>query len=140
MLAAQYVRRWETAPEEAVLITPATTFFNEQPPVDYQFGSMPAAALVGAHRPALNTPLYLSRRLAARSPWTDADEVATQRDRLARLVLGLTRRCRKQIFMVYTEIGEQGYEQRGQLLMVVATTVEADAAGRGEISEEIRQK
>jgi len=31
----------------------------------------------------------------------------------------LTRRCRKHIFIANAEIGEQGYEQRGQLLVVL---------------------
>jgi hypothetical protein len=35
------------------------------------------------------------------------------------LVLGLTRRCRKHIFIVNSEVGEQGYEQRGQLLVAL---------------------
>ena len=45
--------------------------------------------------------------------------MAAQRDRLYRLVLGLTRRCRQQILIVNAEIGEQGYEQRGQLLVAL---------------------
>jgi hypothetical protein len=45
--------------------------------------------------------------------------VAGQRDRLYRLVLGLTRRCRQQIIIVHSEIGEQGYEQRGELLVAL---------------------
>jgi len=38
---------------------------------------------------------------------------------LYRLVLGLTRRCRQKIVIVNAEIGEQGYEQRGQLLVAL---------------------
>jgi hypothetical protein len=32
------------------------------------------------------------------------------------LTIGLIRRCRKQIVLGLSELGEQGYEQRGQLL------------------------
>jgi hypothetical protein len=38
---------------------------------------------------------------------------------LCRLVLGLTRRCRQKIIIANAEIGEQGYEQRGQLLVAL---------------------
>jgi hypothetical protein len=67
----------------------------------------------------LTHPYILSADWEPGRLWTDEDEVKAQRDRLFRLVLGLTRRCRKQIFIVNAEIGEQGYEQRGQLLVAL---------------------
>jgi superfamily I DNA/RNA helicase len=120
MMAAQYVRSWDPAPEEAVLITPATTFLMSNRPVDYQFW-VDAGSSGWWERIAqpLTHPYVLAADWTEGRPWTDADEVATQRDRLARLVLGLTRRCRKQIIIVNAEISEQGYEQRGQLLVAL---------------------
>ncbi len=120
MLAAHYASRREPASGEAVLITPATTFLMSNRPVEYQFW-LDAGSSGWWERIAqpLTHPYVLSADWPAGRPWTDADEVAAQRDRLARLALGLTRRCRKQVIIVYTEIGEQGYEQRGQLLMVL---------------------
>ncbi|HXV97581.1 MAG TPA: hypothetical protein VEC93_04095, partial [Anaerolineae bacterium] len=67
----------------------------------------------------LTHPYILTPDWEPNRPWTDADEIASQRDRLYRLVLGLTRRCRKHIFIANAEIGEQGYEQRGQLLIAL---------------------
>jgi hypothetical protein len=120
LLAAQYVRSWESGPEAAVLITPATTFLMSNRPVDYQFWLDTGSS---GWWERIAQPLTHPYILAADWPegrlWTDADEVATQRDRLHRLVLGLTRRCRRHIFMVNAEIGEQGYEQRGQLLVAL---------------------
>ncbi|MEW5958974.1 MAG: hypothetical protein AB1801_14680 [Chloroflexota bacterium] len=121
--AAQYVRSWEVAPNgagEAVLITPATTFLMSNRPVDYQFW-LDAGSSGWWERIAqpLTHPYVLSADWEEGRPWTDEDEVLAQRDRLYRLVLGLTRRCRKQIFIVNSEIGEQGYEQRGQLLVAL---------------------
>ncbi|HMR67067.1 MAG TPA: hypothetical protein PKE64_23905, partial [Anaerolineae bacterium] len=118
--AAQYIRSWELAPEESVLITPATTFLMSNRPVDYQFW-LDAGSSGWWERIAqpLTHPYILTIDYPAGRPWTDADEIAAQRDRLARLVLGLTRRCRKHIFITNAEIGEQGYEQRGQLLTVL---------------------
>ncbi len=117
IMAAQYLRSWDSAAEEAVLITPATTFLMSNRPVDYQFW-LDAGSSGWWERIAqpLTHPYVLAANWPEDRPWTDADEVAAQRDRLYRLVLGLTRRCRRQVIIVNAEIGEQGYEQRGQLL------------------------
>lgn len=120
IMAAQYLRSWEPGAENglgAVLITPATTFLVSNRPVDYQFW-LDAGSSGWWERIAqpLTHPYILAGDWELGRPWTDADEVAGQRDRLTRLVLGLTRRCRKHIFIVNSEVGEQGYEQRGQLL------------------------
>jgi hypothetical protein len=120
IMAAQYVRSWDAAPEESVLITPATTFLMSNRPVDYQFW-LDAGSSGWWERIAqpLTHPYVLAADWQPGRLWTDADEVAGQCDRLYRLVLGLTRRCRKQIIIVNSEIGEQGYEQRGQLLIAL---------------------
>ncbi len=123
IMAAQYLRSWESGAENgsgAVLITPATTFLVSNRPVDYQFW-LDAGSSGWWERIAqpLTHPYVLAADWEPGRPWTDADEVAGQRDRLARLVLGLTRRCRQHIFIVNSEVGEQGYEQRGQLLMAL---------------------
>ena len=119
-MVAQYVRSWDPGPAEAVLITPATTFLMSNRPVDYQFW-LDAGSSGWWERIAqpLTHPYVLSATWESGRPWTDEDEVAAQRDRLYRLVLGLTRRCRQQILIVNAEIGEQGYEQRGQLLVAL---------------------
>jgi hypothetical protein len=128
LMAAQYIRGWETVSGDltgldssgAVLITPATTFLMSNRPVAYQFW-LDAGSSGWWERIAqpLTHPYVLAADWEPGRPWTDADEVAGQRDRLARLVLGLTRRCRKHIFIVNAEVGEQGYEQRGQLLVAL---------------------
>ena len=51
--------------------------------------------------------------------WTDADEYAARQDALAALVLGLLRRCRVQVHLGLSELGEQGNEQRGPLLQAI---------------------
>ncbi len=120
--AAQYVRGWDTLPdtEDTVLITPATTFLMSNRPVEYQFW-LDAGSNGWWERIAqpLTHPYILAADWEPGRPWTDADEVAAQHDRLSRLVLGLTRRCRKHIYITNAEVGEQGYEQRGQLLLVL---------------------
>ena len=118
--AAQYMRSWDAAPDEAVLITPATTFLMSNRPVDYQFW-LDAGSSGWWERIAqpLTHPYILTEDYPAGRPWTDTDEVQAQQDRLYRLVVGLTRRCRQHVFITNAEVGEQGYEQRGQLLIVL---------------------
>ena len=120
IMAAQYLRGWNPGPEEAVLITPATTFLMSNRPVDYQFWLDPGSSGWWERiAQPLTHPYILAADWEPGRPWTDEDEVKAQQDRLYRLVLGLTRRCRRKIIMVNAEIGEQGYEQRGQLLVVL---------------------
>ncbi len=120
--AAQYIRSWDLAPaaDESVLITPATTFLMSNRPVEYQFW-LDAGSSGWWERIAqpLTHPYVLAADWEEGRAWTDEDEVFAQHDRLYRLVMGLTRRCRKHIFIVNSEVGEQGYEQRGQLLAVL---------------------
>jgi hypothetical protein len=118
--AALYLRSWQPGPEDAVLIAPITTFLMSNRPVDYQFW-LDAGSHAWWENMAqpLTHPQILAADWEAGHPWTDAEEVTSRNDRLSRLVLGLTRRCRKQIFIAHAEIGEQGYEQRGRLLMVL---------------------
>jgi hypothetical protein len=51
-------------------------------------------------------------------PWTDQDEVETQRDMLRHVVVGLLRRCRAGVFLGMADLNEQGYEQRGPMLFL----------------------
>jgi hypothetical protein len=125
--AAQYIRSWHPTGnavfdegEDAVLITPATTFLMTNRPVSYQFW-LDAGSSGWWERIAqpLTHPYVLAADWPAGRSWSDSDEVAAQYDRLARLLLGLTRRCRRHIFITNAETGEQGFEQRGQLLLVL---------------------
>jgi len=51
--------------------------------------------------------------------WTEDDEQRVSRETLGRLLLALTRRCRKAIYLGYSELSESGYEQRGLLLETI---------------------
>jgi hypothetical protein len=65
----------------------------------------------------LTHPYVLSRGWEAGRPWGDADEVDAGREALYRLAQGLLRRCRRAVYLGLSELGEQGYEQRGPLLL-----------------------
>ena len=63
--------------------------------------------------------MVLSRRWPRDAVWTDSDEVETQREALYRLTLGLIRRCRRKVILGLSDLGEQGYEQKGALLRAI---------------------
>jgi hypothetical protein len=117
VVAAQYVGSWRPQPEEAVLLAPAYTFLMRHQPVDVQFwldvGS--SGWFERLYQP-LTHPYVLSRHWPGGEVWTDADEIAARREALVRLVLGLTRRCRRKLFLGLSELGESGSDQKGDLL------------------------
>jgi len=117
VIAAQYLRSWETEPNEAVLVSPAYTYLMSNRPVEVQFwldiGSR--GWFERLYQP-LTHPYVLSRHWTPGRPWTDAEEIAAGQDTLRRLIQGLLRRCRQKIFLGLSILGEQGYEQQGPLL------------------------
>lgn len=120
VIANLYIRDWQLEKRDSVLIAPAYTFLLSNQPVEYQFwlnvGSSGWAQRVNQ---PLTHPYVLSRQWAEGRKWEDADEVAVNQETLANLTLGLIRRCRKKVYLGFSEFGEQGYEQRGSLLMAV---------------------
>ncbi|MCB9458092.1 MAG: AAA family ATPase [Anaerolineaceae bacterium] len=122
VIANQYLRDWEDDQRDAVLIAPAYTFLLTNQPVDYQFwlnvGSSGWAQRL--YQP-LTHPYVLSRQWQSGRRWTENEEDEAHRQTLAYMALGLIRRCRKQIYLGFSQYSEQGYEQRGDLLMAIQT-------------------
>lgn len=130
VIANQYLREWRTPIDSsAVLLAPAYTFLMRNQPVSYQFwldiGSRGWAERL--YQP-LTHPYVLSARWPAGAKWTDADEYAVQQISLSRLTQGLARRCRQHIYLVSSELGEQGYEQRGALITALYQMLRHQAA------------
>lgn len=117
VLAAQYLQGWSSAWDESVLVSPAYTYLMMNRPVSVQIW-LDAGSSGWYERLAqpLTHPYVLSRHWPPGRVWTDADEVQAGRESLARLVCGLLHRCRQQIYLGISELGESGYEQRGELL------------------------
>ena len=120
VVAAQYIRSWQLQPQDAVLLAPAYTFLMSNRPVDYQFWLNAGSRgwWERLYQP-LTHPYVLSRHWPPNEVWSDADEFETRQDALYRLTLGLIRRCRRKIYLGLSELGEQGYEQRGPLLQAI---------------------
>jgi len=120
VVAAQYMRSWDRQPENAVLLAPAYTFLMSNRPVDHQYW-LDAGSTGWWER--LNQPLthpyVLSRNWPEATAWTDENETAARQEAMSCLVLGLLRRCRRQVHIGLSEIGEQGNEQRGPLMQAI---------------------
>jgi hypothetical protein len=138
VVAAQYVRRWQRQPKDAVLLAPAYTFLMSNRSVDHQFwldvGS--TGWWERLYQP-LTHPYVLSRAWTSVSvdgaparAWTDMEEYAARQDALACLVLGLVRRCRKQVHLGLSELSEAGNEARGPLLQAIQQVLRHTREGK----------
>ncbi len=120
VVAAQYMRSWRRQPTDAVLLAPAYTFLMSNQPVEHQFWlDVGSSGWWERLNQPLTQPYVLSRTWQAGAEWTDLDEYAARQEALHALALGLVRRCRTQIHLGLSELGEQGVEQRGPLLRAI---------------------
>jgi hypothetical protein len=120
VVAAQYVASWQIRPENALLLVPAYTFLMMNQPVTVQFW-LDADSNAWSERiyQPLTHPYVLRRDWTEGEVWTDDNEVQAREEALARLILGLCRRCRRQIYLASAEVNERGFEQQGPVLQAV---------------------
>ena len=121
VIAAAYVEAWRSDQDEAVLVAPAHTFLMNNRPARVQFWlDVGSNGWVERLFQPLTHPYVLARGWtspgSAGRTWSDADEVQTQKTALARLVSGLLHRCGERVCIGLSELGESGFEQRGNLL------------------------
>ncbi len=132
VVAAQYISSWDVHPQDAVLLVPAYTFLMMNRPVEVQFwldaGS--ASWFERIYQP-LTHPYVLSQSWPQGQVWTDEDEMQVRDEALDRLLLGLTRRCRRKVYLAHSELNERGYEQQGPLLQAAQRVLRASAEGAG---------
>lgn len=120
VIANQYVREPDKRDEDAVLIAPAYAFIMNNTPVDYQFWLNIGSPGWGQrlYQP-LTQPYVLSREWEEGHIWTDENEFESNQETVYRLLSGLIRRCRQRVYLGFSQYGEQGFEQRGTVLMAV---------------------
>lgn len=120
VIANFYLRDWIADAEEGLLIAPAYTFLLNNRAVDYQFWlNIGSDGWSRRLFQPLTHPYVLSRGWPPGALWTEEDERNLSRETLGRLLLALTRRCRKAIYLGYSELSESGFEQRGLLLEAI---------------------
>jgi len=117
VIAASYVESWRSEDKDAVLVAPAHTFLMMNRPVTIQFW-LDAGSSGWYERLSqpLTQPYILSRNWISGQVWSDADEVRASRETMARLTSGLLHRCRQRVYLGLAELGESGFEQRGELI------------------------
>lgn len=117
VLAAVSVPSWQEQPAEAVFLAPAYTFVMQNRPVSVQFW-LDAGSRSWFERidQPVTHPYVLYPDWLAGTPWTQLDEERTSAQALHNLVIGLLRRCRREIVLGISQVNEQGYESRGPLL------------------------
>ena len=117
VIAASYLEGWQNVDKDAVLVAPAHTFLMMNRPVTVQFWLYPGSSgwYERLSQP-LTHPFVLSRWWESGRIWGDADDVQYSKEAMARLISGLLRRCRERIYLGIAELGESGFEQRGELL------------------------
>jgi len=130
VIAASYVEGWRSQNKDAVLVAPAHTFLMMNRPVTAQFWLDVGSS--GWHQrlaQPLTHPHVLTREWEPGRIWTDADEVATSREAMARVVSGLLHRCRERVYLCLAELGESGFEQRGDLLRAFQRVLQENSEG-----------
>ena len=117
VIAASYMEAWRSENKNAVLVSPAHTFVMMNHPVTYQFWLDPGSSgwFERLSQP-LTHPYVLSRGWQPGRLWTDAEEVEYNAKAMARLISGLLLRCRERVYLGIAELGESGFEGRGELL------------------------
>lgn len=117
VIAASYIEAWSNIDKEAVLVSPAHTFLMMNRPVTVQFWLDPGSSgwYERLSQP-ITHPYVLSREWPSGQLWTDADEVRHAKEAMARLISGLLLRCRERLYLGLSELGESGFEGRGELL------------------------
>jgi len=117
LLAALYVASWRDELADAVFMAPAYTFLMRNRAADVHFWlDVGSTGWWERLDQPLTHPYVLSRSWQAGQVWSDADEFDRQQDMLYRIISGLLRRCRRHVYLGISDLGEQGYEQRGPLL------------------------
>ncbi len=125
VIAAQYLRSWEREASEAVFLAPAYTFLLANRAVDVQIWlDIGSSGWYERLFQPLTHPYVLSRNWENGKVWTAEDEQRVSQQNLSRIVLGLLRRCRRMVWIGFSELGESGFEQRGLLLRAIQRTLE----------------
>jgi superfamily I DNA/RNA helicase len=130
VIAASYMEGWRSQNKDAVLVAPAYTFLMMNRPATAQFWlDVGASAWHMRLAQPLTHPYVLTREWEPGRVWTDADDVESGRTAMARVVSGLLHRCRERVYLCLSELGESGFEQRGDLLRAFQRVLQENNEG-----------
>jgi hypothetical protein len=120
LLGSLYLPSWRHEDPNAVFVAPAHTFLMRNRPVAIQFWLDAGSSLWWERlEQPLTHPYVLMRAYPEGAFWTDEDEYYARQQAMRRVITGLIRRATGRIYISVSNLGEQGYEQRGPLLRVL---------------------
>ncbi|WP_162910070.1 hypothetical protein [Aggregatilinea lenta] len=120
-----YLPSWQQDEQSAVFVAPAHTFLMRNRPVAIQFWLDAGSSLWWERlEQPLTHPYVLMRDYPTDKVWTDEDEFYARQQAMRRVITGLVRRATGHIYISVSNLGEQGYEQRGPLLRVLQQTAQ----------------
>ncbi len=117
LISAQYLAALDQDNQNEVLIAPALTYLVQNIIVDYQFWlNIGSAGWYQRLEQPLTHPYVLSRNWVAGQKWTDEQETRLNKENLDIVVRGLLNRCRKGVYLEFSDYNETGTEERGLLM------------------------
>ncbi|MBX3063145.1 MAG: hypothetical protein KF726_09220 [Anaerolineae bacterium] len=130
LVSALFVQNWHEENSDAVFLAPAFTFLMRNRVVDYQFWlDVGSSSWSERLEQPLTQPYVLQPDYPREMVWTDEMETDAERDLTYRVVMGLTRRCRKHLYLGISDLGESGFEARGLLLRTFQGILQGSQAG-----------
>lgn len=120
LLGGLYLPSWRHEDQNAVFVAPAHTFLMRNRSVAVQFWLDAGSSLWWERlEQPLTHPYVLMRGYPAGAVWSDQDEYDARQQAMGRVITGLIRRATRHLYISVSNLGEQGYEQRGPLLRVL---------------------
>ncbi|MEA3408679.1 MAG: hypothetical protein U9R48_11505 [Chloroflexota bacterium] len=123
--SAEYLLDWpDASSEEAVILAPAYTYLTRDIRSDYQFW-IDLGSDGWSNRPnqPLTHPYVLSKHWPVGQPWRDIEEEQAKREALGRVLLGLATRCRKGVYLAFSDLDIGGVEQSSRLERAIVSVL-----------------
>jgi len=131
VIAAQYIHTREDRDDNAVFLSPAYSFLISNQPVECQFWlDIGSPSWYQRLDQPLTQPYVLSRRWHQGDLWDAEDELAAAYETLERLSIGLLNRCRKKVYLAWSDVDVRGYENRGLLIRIFQYVFQQAFRGR----------
>jgi hypothetical protein len=123
VIAAQYINDWEgNESNDAVFLSPAYSFLIQNRSVDHQFWlDINSSGWYERLLQPLTHPYVLSADWTPGKKWDASDEMAVSLENLDRIISGLLRRCRKNIYLGVSNLNQSGSDERGLLTRKIQT-------------------
>jgi len=123
--SAAYLLDWPGMSQESgVLLAPAYSYLTRDIRSSYQFWiDLGSDGWWNRPNQPLTQPYVLSNRWPMGQPWRDIEEEEAKQEALGRVLLGFAARCRKGVYLAFSELGISGIEQGGRLERAIVSAL-----------------